>query len=262
MLEQLVDKLARIGREQAPSIVKCDQLPAGSFYVRDNAGNLVLTKAEDLYTPSAESVMDFMNVLAQYREVIKATAKPCTVFIEDTRVVGLFDLGGDRRQRVLWELAQTSAFSKAAELEDNNRKHTHQEFLRLMRLHFIDYLPLGLYDQLRQVRFTRKDDAESGKSQGKVSIGKALQAEMMGADKIPEIVTLELKVFERADFTGNNQPVRFDLDIDPGDGSFTFRPLADELIEAKFRSQRKLQQNIVQRFQDFKITGECVVGAP
>lgn len=263
MLKELLDRVTEIGRNQAPAIVEAASEPDGSYYLRQPNGQLTLVKSENIYQPSAESVMDFMNVLEQYRkEKLEIAESSAAVFISGGRVTGLFELAGDRREFVTWDLVTTPAFKRAGELETRPSKLAHQEFLRLLRLHFTDCLPLGLYDQLRQVKFMRKDDAESGKSQGKVSIGKALQAEMAGADKIPEIVTLEMKVIERADFVGNIQSIRFDLDIDPSDGSFTFRPLAGELTEALFRVQRKLQENIVQRMQDLKIPGECVIGSP
>lgn len=111
---------------------------------------------------------------------------------------------------------------------------TQAELVRKLRIDLAGTLPDGaqFLSLMRNVRFKSGADGQTNLQHGKESMGKSIDAEVLGTDALPETVTLHVRVFDVPDLK-TVKPVVCALDIYPHECVFKLIPLPMELANAR-----------------------------
>lgn len=115
------------------------------------------------------------------------------------------------------------------------------ELVLLLRTLFAGCFPPDFLPAVRNVRSSKNAEVNSQISQGKVSLGKSIVAEMTGVAAIPERVTFVVPVFAqlvvpvvgevRVEIDPDPQSERFTLVVLPGDVERAFGKAEEDLVE-------------------------------
>jgi hypothetical protein len=120
------------------------------------------------------------------------------------------------------------------ELTGNSTKtRTQKEFIRYLRINLAGTLgeDARLLSVLRELKFSASSDGEGTVRHGQESMGKKINAAVLGIDAIPEEVTLYVRVFQTPDLT-QLHPVRCAIDILPDEQAFRLVPLPMQVENA------------------------------
>ncbi len=172
--------------------------------------------------------------------------KKIFVFVSQGGIVTLLD-EDDRKERLSFDMRLSDAMCAIEGLADPTEPGEDPPYAFGQR-DFIDFLrrkvngevePDSLISSVRQVKFTKSDNGESKIQTGRESIGRQVEAEMTGADKIPDEVTISVPYYENVRDSGGNLfkvAVDFVLDTNIAEGKFLLRPKAGEIDRVREES--------------------------
>ena len=160
---------------------------------------------------------------------------------------------GDRFDRVTLPLAQAETFAAISKLA-SHCTFDQRALLRLLKFDLAGTLsvPLNLANNLRALKFRTSSSAAEDIQHGKESLGKAIEAEVSGADALPEQVTLATRVYSTF---GEDEkwPIVCAFDIDVQEQKFRLKPLPGELEETIQRAQASIRQRIATALPDVAV---------
>lgn len=232
MLKDFVEAIALQGvKAHLPIIVKADAEPNGVYYVRQADGTTERVvadppwrehKAQDL-----DTVVAFAKRFVEYKDAADAVGP--VIWYSRTGVTCVLD-DHDRRDTVHMHFG---ASPQLVHLAEDRKAYTQAEFIRILRITFADCLTAcdGLLQCLRSIKFRVHSDGTSKVAQGKASIGKIIDAELTGADALPEYVTFDVPVFGVASLPVRAL-VRCALEVNPQLETFQLVALPGEVEKA------------------------------
>lgn len=170
-------------------------------------------------------------------------ASGASVWHDFTAVHLLWD-DEDRRDRTKLPLEYSDEWNTVTKLQ-TQCKLDQKQLVRLLRVDLADCISLpSLITSLRKIKFRASTSGEGNVQHGNESLGRQVEAEVTGIDStIPEQVTLQVRVYRNF---GEDErwPVRCDLEIDPHEQKFTFRPLPADVNEAQLLAQGSIRQRL------------------
>lgn len=240
-------------RAAAPRIVTCDREPPHVYYVADCNGNL--TRQIACAPPDRHAAGDIDTLvrvaLADYRPE-DAETSPNTPVIWYTRdgVIAVLDPDdSDFPARCTLALSPSPQMKTLAFWDGQGKASLKQaEFILLLRTLFAGCAPATLLPAVRKLQTKRGAEVNAAIEQGKVSMSRAIVAEMTGASAIPERITLEVPAFAQAAVA---VAVRVTVELDPSPEDETFTLVvhpgaienamrgAEEVLEKRIRAALK-----------------------
>lgn len=208
-----VKELAKLGAEAAgPDIIPAPHgAPAGSYYARKADGSLEYKRhPADLRHKAA----DLESVVAFAR-----TKDAAELWYSRHGVVALLP---DVRDTVTMPLSPSPQLAALVKWDAEGRHAEKQPaFIVLLRTLFSGCFPQhpNLLESVRKIDVKRGNDVASEVRQGKVSMSRAMVAEMTGLDKLPEEIVFRVPVFSSATIPAE-AGVRVALDPDPTNETF------------------------------------------
>lgn len=187
---------------------------------------------------AAEFTKDAQPEAAPEGEEPPQQVKVVDVWYSRHGVVALLD-NMTRRDEVRLKLEVSPQLSLLVELAKKPAEHTQRAFINLLRTGLHGALSETLLHDVRIVKFRLNTLAEGEVQHGKRSIGKQQEAELHGYDKIPEIVSAYVPVFDGFE-TGVVYPVKCAIEINPENSTFTLMPLPGEIEKAVRRAEEHL----------------------
>lgn len=172
--------------------------------------------------------------------------------------VGLVIDDPTRRDRAELPLETTPQFKTLEGLRGAVLKQA--DLVRVLRVALAGCLPSGssLLGLVRNLKF-RNDAAGVGNLQhGRESMGKSIEAEVLGTDALPEEVTLHVRVFDLPECRVA-RPVTCALEIEPHTQTFRLTPLPLQLNEAMEAELSEIEARIRGAVRDVPLyRGSCV----
>lgn len=177
------------------------------------------------------------------------------IFQSPDRIVAVLD-DSERFDTVTLALAYSERWQALHSLIKGGGALDHKQLIRLLNVTLRGGVNPTLVAQLRQINFTAGQTGGSGIQHGRESMGRSVEASVLGTADIPESFLVSVPVYSNADLR-EPQQVELTLEIDVGRQSFNVLPAADELT----RGQQAMATTIRERCID-KL-GECVLdGVP
>lgn len=166
-----------------------------------------------------------------------------------------------RRDRAALPLETTPQFKTLESLKGITQLKQ-ADLVRVLRVALAGCLPQGngLLGLVRNLKF-RNDAAGMGNLQhGRESMGKTIEAEVLGTDALPEEVTFHARVFDLPECRVA-RPVTCALEIDPHTQTFRLTPLPLQLEEALEAELSEIEARIRGAVQGVPLyRGQCVAG--
>jgi hypothetical protein len=209
-------------------IVYTDREPDHIYYVLQADGDLKRVAAEP--EPENHRADDIPTLAALAKESMEC--EPCAQIWYGRHGAVLINPGLCSRARVRLKLAPSPQMMQLISWDQRGKGSVGQaELVLLLRTLFAGCAPEGLLSTIRGVRTQRAAEVNSQITQGKVSLGKSLVAEMSGTAAIPEEVSFKVPVFDSHAVRVFAQ-VRLAIDPDPQTESFTLVVLPGQIEAA------------------------------
>lgn len=240
MLQEALEYLADLGRRTDDA----DCIPAGNrnksrFFVHGE----VVEVPHDV--PARNHVVgnieSFAKCLTDETNSVMPTA---TVWHHGNEVIGvMFDTNDNHRDdKVTWPLKQSEKFTVLTKGAQQPRDHA--EFVRFIVQNLRDEFDAaapGLLATIRTLKMKSGDTAEGDIQQGRESMGRAIQQEIVGAADLPETIIIKVKRWADLDYLADVECL---LVLDVQARKLSLRPLADELTEAENTAQAWLHDEL------------------
>lgn len=234
MLKEAIDRLVALSEAAAtPKVVDLPKEPADAYgLARGGEFEVIFAdpplRQHQVY--SLESVMDW----GQWLVLPETDREPNRVVVWYNRngVTALHD--GDRRNYARYKLTASEPMLLLQAMQTGqHRTHKQTDFVRLLRIKLAGCVPPAFLEAVRNVVFRQASETRSAVQHGKASLGKAIEAELQGANLVPEEVTIDLPPFEN--LAVPREKVQCAVDIDAHNEQFTLTPLPGE-VEKAWRS--------------------------
>lgn len=221
MIREALEYLFNAGRQSADVIVKPAAEPPHVYYVRRPDGSLDFRAANP--APTAHAPLSLASLVAL------AVEWGAAVWHSPEAVVAV-----DGRDRATLALAKSEPFALLEHWAKNRTAMPQADLIRELRIKLAGCLgPAGnLLDLLRVVRFKTGSDTVAEIDRGRSSIGRQLQSEVTGTDRLPEVVAFSVPVFATPSVAGIRSVVQCALDPDAATGTFRVIPLPGQLEAA------------------------------
>jgi len=148
---------------------------------------------------------------------------------------------GDRRDRVTLPLQQSEHFARIGAL---GRPLDQRAIIRLLRVDLSGAVSPDLVTQFRKLDFKRRNDGSSVVNHGKESLGRAVEAEVMGVSELPERIFAAIQVY-RTPGVEWSQQIALILDVNPTTEEFFLCPEPDALHRAVAEVQARIGESLV-----------------
>jgi hypothetical protein len=238
VLKDLVQYLFQLGQsEKTTKVIPVPGAPPHRALIQKPDGKCEWQDLEP--TARAHTASDLSTVI-QFAEENKDA---CRVWISEALVCCVLD-DETRRDRVTLELERSGQVKILSGVSGTN--FGQRDIILFLRTNFSDCMGpcVGLLNSLRVLKFVNNAGGESTVQQGKVSIGRAIEQSVTGADSIPEEVTFDVPMYA-AGFTCF-ESIRLAVDIDTQTQKFKLIPLAGEIDRAYERSQEKMRKHLIE----------------
>lgn len=167
------------------------------------------------------------------------------VWINADKVVLVID-DADRRDTVTLPLVKSHQFQTLVRMS-NTPQMDQQQLIRLLRIDLPGALSRAeLLTTIRQIKFRQSSSGESNVQHGSESLGRSIEAQVTGANDIPEQVAVSCNVYQNPGEREFTATVMCDLEIVPTEQKFRFRPLPDELERVTEAAIAGIRERIAQ----------------
>jgi len=248
MIAEAIEKITELAHDaEKPQAYTPPGEPAHVYYLegkrqiaapaprQHKAADLQAVVAFALRTVEQEPELPDVRVAA-----LGQPATCCTVWYDRTQVTCLLD-DATRRDRVTLKLELSPQFTELAALDGKRRSWKQPDLILWLRVNFSKALDLHpeLLKALRSLRWQTSSDGSGVIAHGKASLGKSIQAELSGAELIPETVTFNVPVFHGC-MPGLWGLVPCVLDINAKDETIALIPLAGAIEKALRDAEERL----------------------
>ncbi|VTR96024.1 unnamed protein product [Gemmata massiliana] len=219
-------------------IVTTDREPRHVYYVLQPDGKL--ERVESTGAPDAHQAADLDTLVRAALETHDKDRRAPVIWYGRTQVVAVMQPGEVASDVCRVALTPSPQLARLADWDRAGKASPSQaELVVLLRTLFTGCVPDDFLPAVRGVKSTKKMDADSQISHGRVSLGKSMIAEMSGVAAIPERVSFMVPVFAQAaveihatirvEVEPDAQNERFNLYVIPGDIEHAFAH-AEEVI--------------------------------
>lgn len=166
------------------------------------------------------------------------------------QVVAILDDGpaSDLLDRVTWNLTRSEKF--AALIGPAKEPKDQAKFVRFIEKYFREEIEAknpGLLGDLRALKFRTVDDQTGNIQRGRESMGREIDAELTGADKLPELVLLTVPRWAELPITCT---IKCRLNVDATERKLSLEPLGDEVNFAEIQCHAALGEVLVKALMD------------
>lgn len=135
----------------------------------------------------------------------------------------------DRREIVVFQLTPSAEFAKLCELEETSSPLTQMGLIRLLRLEL--NVPSEQLAPFRRLDWSQRTGGGAKIEHTKQSLGRQIEAEISGADALPDSIGILIPVYREAGERVRYE-VRCAIEINPTDQTFLLRPFPGQLDTA------------------------------
>ncbi|HJT35460.1 MAG TPA: hypothetical protein VJ783_25765 [Pirellulales bacterium] len=195
------------------------------------------------------------HVVESVADLVAATMRwgaDGTIWI-DERMVRLVVSDDDRREFVTCHLKPAVVFSTARGLA---KPICQADLVRLLRREFRDAIGAAeMLAAVRKLKFKQHSEGHSNITHGGESLGRTIENEVTGLDglEVPELLTLETNVYSNEGERDKRYKLTLDLEIDPANQLFLFRPLPDEIERVVQAALNEIQARLSEALPDTSI---------
>ncbi len=191
MLQELFEAIQEQAREaMSPKVFQAPGEPPHRYYLATPDGTTSLLSADP---PPRNHQASDLETVARWAS---AGAGPVAVWYSRAGVVALLN-DETRRDRVSLKLTLSPQMKTIMALDVKAPAYDQKAFIRLLRIDLAGCLPSpNLLQAVRTLKFSVLRGVEGEVQHGKESIGRALKAELVGANALPEDVILRLPPWE------------------------------------------------------------------
>ncbi|MBL9125903.1 MAG: hypothetical protein JNG90_19835 [Planctomycetaceae bacterium] len=231
MLQEFVETIAQLSAEKVEAREKAkrpeflnDPKDPTHYYLL-NGGVL---EEKDVPAPPRQHVVYDRDSLVRLAQRAKELNQQPALWHDHARIVLVWD-DLERRERVDWMFEFTELWQ--AILAINGKPLKQAEMVRALRFSLADAISAPeLLNTVREIRFKKSNEANVVIQQGRESLGRTIEMEVTGADALPEAVTLHgVSIYREVP---HPLDLRFGLEIDTAEETFTLKALADVLPTA------------------------------
>lgn len=187
--------------------------------------------------------------ISSFSDILDAATKfkagECTpsIYFNETQVV-VYVGEDDMREKLTCSLKYTQRFVTLINMNGAGASGSPSDIIKLVRFQLNGIGFDELAASLRKVDFTRKSTGASDVAHGRESYGRSVEAEVQGTSNIPEVVDVDVPVYENDGLRGLRAKVRCGIFIDANQGVVTLRPLADEIRNGQMNVLADVRQMI------------------
>lgn len=256
----VIDKIKELtDAVRTPRVV--DTKEPGHVFRYADAGTGVMQRIDKEPEPRAHGLTtleSFIELAVAVKDQKHGPALP-VIWLGEAGVELVID-DPTRRDRATLPLETTPQFQTLEVLKAGVLKQA--DLVRVLRVSLAGCLPQGsgLLGLVRNLKF-RNDAAGLGNLQhGRESMGKQIEAEVLGTDALPEEVTFHVRVFDLPECRVA-RPVTCALEIEPHTQTFRLTPLPLQLEEAMEAELHEIEARIRGEVKDVPLyRGQCVSG--
>lgn len=242
MLQELFDSLGKQAVKAAGVRVfhpKCE--PAHRYIALGTDGAIKWQDADpsprNHVAGDVAGIIELANKFADGSVVVWYNRKAITILVDDKT----------RRDKITLplEFSPQLAYLQAIENSPTVRPLSQSEIIKLLRTLFFHCTGhIGdLLTVIRGVRFVTNKSTSSEQRQGKESMGKSIESELTGADKVPETIQLEVPIF-KAGALNYVQLVACDLAVDLATEKFLLTPIPGDIEVAITAAEREIGKRL------------------
>jgi len=198
-----------------------------------------------------DSLADFVTLFSENEDCAN---EEFVMFIRDVAIVGIFDYGGHRLDRVTVPMTKSPIvnFLQSGGSGDPKAMLKHLKF----QLKSAVVSPPDLFERLTVLRFeSQSESVHSNKSQDE-AVSSSLKSRVSGAAELPSefdvsfsfYPDLDEQIADRAQVT-----VRMELHVDPSAGTITLRAFPGAIESATVSALMSVKKEILRRFSERNI---------
>ena len=240
MLQEAIEHLVDLGKEteRADAIMHGNRNKNRYFL---HGGVVEVPHDVPARNHAVGNLESFAKCLTDETNTVMPTA---TVWHYGNEVIGvMFDTNDNHRDdKVTWPLQQSEKFTVLTKGAQQPRDHA--EFVRFIVQNLRDEFDAsapGLLATIRSLKMKSGDTQEGDIQQGRESMGRAIQQEIVGATDLPETVIIKVKRWADLDYLADVECL---LVLDVQARKLSLKPLADELTEAENHAQDWLHDEL------------------
>lgn len=209
----------------------------GRTVVIEHKGELIdRTVPPDLRNHTVESVADLASAAKRW--------KPDPAIWIDGKQIVLIPDDQDRRDRVTLPLKQSAVFSCVKKLAEQP-KMDQQQLIRLLRHELRNAVNIAtILTAVRKIKFRSLTQGHADIQHGNESLGRQIESEVVGADAIPEGLTVPTNVFSNPGEIDLVFPVTLSLEIDVSAQKFLLKPMPDEIERVEDQALADIRERI------------------
>lgn len=222
MIEEAIQKICDLAVEaNEPKEFHPQAEPPHVYFIQDKEGDFVRHDAEPMVRNhkalSIEALVDFAKIH-------KDEGAPVVIWYSRNGVFAILN-DASRRDRIALDLSYSEQFNY---IKTPAPQLNQKQMLIAFRIQLADCLGMhpSLIDMLRKVDWKRVEESSGEVRQGKVSLGKKLEANLSNLPGLPEEVTLDMPIFHGYSWRAQ---IRCAFEADAETISFCLRPLAGQL---------------------------------
>lgn len=233
MLKEFVDAIKQLAENAAtPRLLNVPGAPGHVRYFINGEGQLETTTIP----PDAPS--DTIRSIESLIDYAEAESDVGVIFYDRNGITFFCD-PTERRDRACFPLSYSRPFKTLQELDARPRNLGQKDFLRLLRFD-LSCCPHAaqLVSAIRQVHFRSSTETKGEVQKGKASLGRAIEAELTGAEKLPDTIPVVAPVWNELPFLAT---VACLVDVDSQAETFSLTPLPQAIEKAVRDGEDKIR---------------------
>lgn len=246
-------------KQAAAPIVVCDREPENVYYLRQPDGRLERTYSAA--GPVGHQCLDVGSLVAVLVESLDPElGHNRAVWYSAQGVAALFDIKDQSEGRADFRVRFSKPFDRLMTWDRQPAALGHGEMVALLRVLFHNCLPNhpDLLTSVRKVDIKKVQEASGSIQRAGVSMSKAMVAEAAGADRLPEVLTFTVPVFD-APTLDTRFPVRCAFELDAHAEKFRVEPLPGEVDQAVLAAEDRLRVAVERELAERGFEGKVPV---
>lgn len=242
MIKEAIAYMFDLGLHSKPEYLKVPSEPEHVYYLRDEAGVLVRTVAEELPEDvkafDLETVGKFTTTTLERSRILEANGIDAWYSLKGASV----RYGVNRSSSMTFETSHSEQMRTLIQFGQSKQFISQAELIRVLRTTFRNNLSLAgeIVNILRKVNFSSVVQGHGEITSTKTSLGKTLTNEVTGAGIIPETVKFFVPVFAQSSLAGIMYTVECVLEPEPSNGTFRIFPLPGQIEAANEYATKKI----------------------
>ena len=261
MFKELLDAVkVLVNQAHGPRILRCTSEPDHVYWVvlQDGTASRI-----EVTLPRKHKALDLSAIVRFVHDCFDGKELCPEVWYSRGDVVAVLD-GQTRHDEVRLRLEYSPQIKTLLALKSDG--YPQKDFAKLLRVALHEAVPDTVIEACRYLKFKVLSGTEGMVAHGKQSIGKALEAELTGAERIPDQLRLEVPIFDGF-WSERSYSVRVAVDIDVQAERFYLTPFPGEIEAAIRAAEREIGATLTAQIQaglpdDHKLAVPVLYGQP